>query len=74
MSKDLTAKSQEFALWMAADQLEQTLIPLYGAIKATELDQPRLVLTALPKFEDALQNWLAQRKAYLDVTPSSRTA
>lgn len=47
----------EIAKLEAAQNLANAALSMYGAIKATELKQPRLVLSSLPAVEAAIEAW-----------------
>ncbi len=56
----MTAKEQikaEMARFASADELANAALSIYGAIKATESRQPRLVVAALPALESAIAKW-----------------
>lgn len=56
----MTPKQQiraEMARFASADELANAALRIYGAIKATESRQPRLVVAALPALEQAISKW-----------------
>jgi hypothetical protein len=47
----------EMGRMATADELANAALSMYGSIKATERNQPRLVLAALPALERAIEKW-----------------
>lgn len=47
----------EMSRLAAADELVNAALSLYGAVKATEIKQPRLVVASLPALERAIERW-----------------
>jgi hypothetical protein len=61
----------EFAKFESADQLAAACLSIYGAIKATEARQPRLVCALLPALEKAIENWSEINELESDPGPAS---
>lgn len=59
----------EFAKFQAADVLANAALMLYGALKATEIVQPRLVSACLPAFENAIKAWSEINERELETRP-----
>lgn len=59
----------EMAQLEAAQNLASAALALYGALRATELRQPRLVLNCLPALESAIEGW--SRASEIEPMPAS---